>query len=132
MHLSEQRARGSHRVPPGGRSSVVISDEPAPVKAPTPVKVKAQAVDHIVFSEADSIPHSVYRPSAKFHEVKDTCGKLINDIEHVPMPPSRNERRQYPNKPATTMSNIINHEVAQVIPRRGRVPLGGKQTFTIA
>jgi hypothetical protein len=109
----------------------VFTDEFTP-QTHTPVKVKPQAADHIVFSEKDSIPHSTYHPSSKFHRATDTCGKLINDIDHVPMPVSRYERKQIPKATNSSMGNILNHDVPQVIPRRGRVPLGGKQTFTLA
>jgi hypothetical protein len=128
---SAEQPRASHRVPPGGKTSIVFNDEftPAPAVA---VKPRLRAVDHIVFSEADSIPHSIYASPSKHHQVSDTCGKLINDMDHCPMPVSRNERRQVPAGNASSMGNILNHEVQQVIPRRGRTPLGGQQTFTLA
>jgi hypothetical protein len=74
------------------------------------VKVSPQAADHVVFSEQDSIPHSTYQPTSKSHRAKDTCGKLINDMDRI-------ERKQIPKATNSSMGNILNHDVPQVSPR---------------
>lgn len=129
-----EQPRSSRRVPPGGKDSVSFSDDnkaPAPARPRSRGGIKHQDVDHIVFSEQDSIPHSIYLSPAKHHPVKDSCGKLINDMDHVPIPNYRFDRKQVAHSRAS-MGNILNHEVQQVIPHRGRAHLVSRQTFTIA
>lgn len=103
--------------------------------APSPIKVTPvhpQAADHIVFSESDSIPHSTYRGSISRRHTTDTCGKLINDIEHCPVPVSRPERKQSKFAHQDGVGAAMNHEEKLPAPRAVRVPPGGYQTFTLA
>eukprot|EP01032_Pedospumella_encystans_P020441 gene20441-23219_t len=63
------KPRRTHRVPPGGKDTLSLADRSPNQETPI-VRHKgvrpttpAAAVDHIVFSEKDSIPHSIYTPS---------------------------------------------------------------------
>jgi hypothetical protein len=105
----------------------------APPSPKSTTQVPACNMDHIVFSEADSIPHSTYKPSPNRPRAKDSCGPLINDIEHVKPPVTRPERKQHPVAPCANMGGILNPDLVQVQkPQKGRIVLGGQQTFTFA
>ena len=97
-------------------------------------KARPQDIDHIVFSEKDSIPHSTYNPSARFHRDTNVVGLLIHHTHYVPSAVAicRTARKKVVNFPKAGISNILNHEVPQIIPHRGRAHIPGRQTFTLA
>ena len=130
--LIAEQPRSLNRVPPGGKDSVIISDKFTPMKPYVSTKARPQDIDHIVFSEKDSIPHSTYNSPARFHRAKDSFGPLVHDADHVPLPICRAERKKVVNCPKAGMGNILNHEVPQIIPHRGRAHIPGRQTFTLA
>ena len=97
-------------------------------------KARPQDIDHIVYSEKDSIPHSTYNPPARFRRDKNAVGPLIHHTDYVPLPVAicRTARKKVVDCPKTGMSNILSHEVPQIIAHRGRAHIPGRQTFTVA
>jgi len=102
---------------------------------PIPATTPSGAIDHIKFSEKDSIPHSMnYSPSKGLPtHAADTCGKYISGQQNrLPACEARPERRQSVRPTQSCMRNVLDHETKPVHTRSNRVPPGGYQTFSFA
>jgi hypothetical protein len=95
---SGHHEKGSHCVPPGGRSSIVLTDEFTP-QTRTPVKVKPQQ---------DSIPHSTYQPTSNFIAQKTPVesSSMTWTTSQCRCPATKESRTRRPRTPVWATSSI--------------------------